>query len=37
MLAAKLETMAPSWAIFDFPTHLISTPAWEKLVVLDHI
>jgi hypothetical protein len=28
LLATELEILAPSWAIFDLPTHLISIPAW---------
>jgi hypothetical protein len=37
LLITKLETLAPSWSIFDTPTHLTFAPAWEKWVVLDHI
>jgi hypothetical protein len=37
LLTAKLETLAPSRAIFDAPTHLTSIIAWEKLVILDQI
>jgi hypothetical protein len=37
LLITKLETLTPSWSIFDTPTHLTFAPAWEKWVVLDHI
>jgi hypothetical protein len=37
LLTIELETLAPSQAIFDAPTHLTSTLAWEKWVVLDQI
>jgi hypothetical protein len=37
LLTSKVETLTPFWAIFDTPTHLTSTPAWEKWVVSDHI
>jgi hypothetical protein len=33
LLTFELETLAPSWAIFDTPTHLTFGLAWEKLVV----
>jgi hypothetical protein len=36
LLAVKLKILAP-WAISHVPAHLISSPTWEKLVVLDHI
>jgi hypothetical protein len=35
LLTIELETLAPSWAIFDVPTHLTFAPTWEKWVVLD--
>jgi hypothetical protein len=35
LLTIELETLAPSWAISNAPTHLISIPAWERYVVLD--
>jgi hypothetical protein len=35
LLTIVLETMAPSWAIFDVHTNQTSIPTWEKLVVLD--
>jgi hypothetical protein len=35
LLNVKLETLAPSWAIFDALAHLIFVHAWEKLVVLN--
>jgi hypothetical protein len=31
----RLENLAPSWAIFGAPTHMISSLALEKYVVLD--
>ncbi len=34
LLAIELETLGP-WAIFDALAYLISTHAWERLVVLD--
>jgi len=37
LLIVKLKTLAPSLAVFDVPTHLISIPTREKLVVLDQI
>jgi hypothetical protein len=37
LLIVEFETLTPSWAIFDAPTHLTSVHAWEKLVVLDQI
>ncbi len=33
LMTTKLETLAPSWAIFDVPIHLTFVLAWEKLVV----
>jgi hypothetical protein len=36
LLANELKTLTP-WAIYDIPTHLISTLAWERLVVVDQI
>jgi hypothetical protein len=35
MLTVQLETLTPSWAIFDGPTHLTFAPTWEKWVVSD--
>jgi len=35
LLAGELETLAPSWAFSNLPTHLISTPTWERSMVLD--
>jgi hypothetical protein len=35
LLTIELETLAPSWAIFDVPAHLTFAPTWEKWVVLD--
>jgi hypothetical protein len=37
LLIIKLETMAPSWAIFDVLALLTFAPTWEKLIVFDHI
>jgi hypothetical protein len=37
LLVAKLETPTPFWAIFNALAHLITTPTWERLVVLDQI
>jgi hypothetical protein len=37
LLPVKLKILAPSLVIFYVPTHLISIPTWEKLVVLDQI
>jgi hypothetical protein len=37
LLTIELETPAPSWAISNAFTHLISAPAWERFVVLDQI
>jgi hypothetical protein len=34
LFVVELETLAPSQAIFDTLTHLISTPTWERLVGL---
>jgi hypothetical protein len=34
---ARLQILAPSWAIFGVFTHLISTFAWGRYVVLDQI
>jgi hypothetical protein len=36
-LTTQLETLAPSWAIFDALAHPTPTPTWEKWVVLDQI
>jgi hypothetical protein len=33
LLTIDIETLAPSWAISNIPTHLTSVPAWEKWVV----
>ncbi len=33
LMTTKLETLAPSWAIFDAPIHLTFVLAWEKFVV----
>jgi hypothetical protein len=35
LLTIELETLAPSWAIFDALAHPIYVPTWEKWVVLD--
>jgi hypothetical protein len=35
LLVIELETLAPSWAIFDALAHLIFVLAWERFVVLD--
>jgi hypothetical protein len=35
LLAAKLEILAPSWAIFNVLTHLIFILTSKKIVVLD--
>jgi hypothetical protein len=35
LLVAKLEIQAPSWAISNVHAHLISTPTWERSMVLD--
>jgi hypothetical protein len=35
LLVAELETLAPSWAIFDALANLIFVLAWERFVVLD--
>jgi hypothetical protein len=37
LLTTELETLAPSWAIFNTLAHLTSTLAWEKWVVSNHI
>jgi hypothetical protein len=37
LLAHELEILAPFWAISNVPTHIISTFAWEKFVLLCHI
>jgi hypothetical protein len=37
LLAIKLKTLTPSWAIFDALAHLKFAHAWEKLVVLNQI
>ncbi len=37
MLVVELETLAHSSAISNAPAHVISTPTWEKLVVLNQI
>ncbi len=37
LLIVELETLAPSWAIFDALIHLTCAPACEKWVVLDQI
>ncbi len=37
LLTIELETLVPSWAIFDTPTHLTYVHAWEKWVVSDQI
>ncbi len=37
LLVVDLETLALFWAIFNAPAHLISTPIWERLVVLIQI
>jgi len=37
MLTIELEILVPSWAISNDPVHHASTPAWEKLVILDQI
>jgi hypothetical protein len=34
-LLTRLEVMAPSWAIFGAPAHLISSFALERSMVLD--
>jgi hypothetical protein len=36
-MATELEILAPYWAIFDIPTHLIFALAWERSMVLDWI
>jgi hypothetical protein len=35
LLVVEIEILAPSWAIFGAPTHLISTPTWERCLVFD--
>ncbi len=35
LLPIELEILAPSYAIFNAPTHMISTPTWEGFVDLD--
>jgi hypothetical protein len=35
LLPVELEILAPSWAIFSDPAHLISILAWEIFMVLD--
>ncbi len=37
MVTIELETLAPSWAIFNVLVHRTFAPAWEKLVILDQI
>ncbi len=37
VLIVELETLAPSWAISNAPTHMISALAWEKWVVSNQI
>jgi hypothetical protein len=37
LLIIELETLAPSWAIFDVLALLTFAPTWEKLEVFDHI
>jgi len=37
LLIVELETLAPSWAIFNTLAHLTSTPTWEKWVVSNQI
>jgi hypothetical protein len=34
LLVVELEILAPSWAISNVPTHLMSTLTWERFVVL---
>jgi hypothetical protein len=33
LLTTEVETLTPSWAIFDAPTHLTSVLAWEKWAI----
>jgi hypothetical protein len=33
-LVVELQILAPFWAIFDAPTHLIFDPTWERSMVL---
>jgi len=35
LLLIELEILALSWAISNAPAHLISTPAWERPMLLD--
>jgi len=35
LMPTKLEILAPSWAISSILAHLISTPTWERSMVLD--
>jgi hypothetical protein len=37
LLAIELDILAPSWAIYDVPTHMIYAIAWERYVVLYQI
>jgi hypothetical protein len=37
LLIVELETLAPSWGIFDVLAHLTFAPTWEKWVVSDQI
>jgi hypothetical protein len=37
LLVVELENLAFLWAIFNALAHLISTPTWERLVILIQI
>jgi len=34
LLVVEVETLAPSWAIYNFLAHLIFVPTWERLMGL---
>jgi hypothetical protein len=34
LLVVEVETLAPSWAIFNVLAHMIFVPTWERLMGL---